>query len=94
MPDFPRAAHAGQRRARRAIATLASALIATSLAAASACAQTWPERSITLIVPFAPGGASDVSSRIMAEVMSKRLGQTIVIENVAGAGGATGSLRG
>jgi len=94
MPDFTRAVHAGQRRARRAIATLASALIATSLAAASAFAQSWPERSITLIVPFAPGGASDVSSRIMAEVMSKRLGQTIVIENVAGAGGATGSLRG
>ncbi len=68
--------------------------MATSLAAASAWAQNWPERSITLIVPFAPGGASDVSSRIMAEVMSKRLGQTIVIENVAGAGGATGSLRG
>ena len=85
---------AGQRRARRAIATLASALVATSLAAASAFAQNWPERSITLIVPFAPGGASDVSSRIMAEVMSKHLGQSIIIENVAGAGGATGSLRG
>ena len=61
---------------------------------AAACAQTWPERSITLIVPFAAGGASDVSSRIMAEAMSKLLGQSIVIENVAGAGGATGSLRG
>src|SRR2546423_1161346 len=94
MPDFTSAAHAGRRHARHAIATLASAFIAASLAAASAWAQTWPERSITLIVPFAPGGASDVSSRIMAEVMSKRLGQTIVIENVAGAGGATGSLRG
>jgi tripartite-type tricarboxylate transporter receptor subunit TctC len=64
------------------------------LAAGSAFAQKWPERSITLIVPFAAGGASDVSSRIMAEAMSKHLGQSIIIENVAGAGGATGSLRG
>ena len=94
MPDFSSAAHAGQRHARRAIAILASALIATGLAAASAFAQSWPERSITLIVPFAPGGAADVSSRIMAEVMSKHLGQSVIIENVAGAGGATGSLRG
>ena len=47
--------HAGQRHARRAIATLASALVATSLAAPSALAQNWPERSITLIVPFAAG---------------------------------------
>src|SRR5262249_25613034 len=59
-----------------------------------ASAEKWRERSITLIVPFAAGGASDVSSRIMAEVMSKHLGQSIIIENVAGAGGATGSLRG
>lgn len=59
-----------------------------------AVAQTYPERSITLIVPFAAGGASDVSSRIMAEAMTKHLGQSVVVENVAGAGGATGSLRG
>lgn len=54
----------------------------------------YPERPITLIVPFAAGGASDVSSRIMAEAMGKILGQSVVVENVAGAGGATGSLRG
>lgn len=60
----------------------------------SVWAQNFPERPITLIVPFAAGGASDVSSRIMAEAMGKILGQSIVVENVAGAGGATGSLRG
>jgi len=59
-----------------------------------AVAQAYPERAITLIVPFAAGGASDVSSRIMAEAMGKILGQSVVVENVAGAGGATGSLRG
>src|SRR5262245_19619388 len=73
---------------------LATALWTAAMPMAALLAQTWPERSITLIVPFAAGGASDVSSRIMAEAMSKLLGQSIIIENVAGAGGATGSLRG
>ena len=94
MPTHPSAVHAIRPYASRAAAILASALIATGLATVSAFAQTWPERSITLIVPFAAGGASDVSSRIMAEAMSKHLGQTVIIENAAGAGGATGSLRG
>ena len=90
MPKLPRAALAGRPHARRAITLLASALVA----ALPASAEKWPDRSITLIVPFAAGGASDVSSRIMAEVMSKHLGQSVIIENAAGAGGATGSLRG
>lgn len=70
------------------------AAVASVLWPAVAGAQTFPERSLTLIVPFAAGGASDVSSRIMAEAMGKILGQSIVIENVAGAGGGTGGLRG
>jgi len=53
----------------------------------SAAAQTWPERPITMIVPFAAGGASDVIARIIGERMGQALGQTIVNENVAGAGG-------
>ena len=93
MPSIPGAVDRPS-RARRAAAAVASVLLAATLAAASVMAQSWPERSITLIVPFAAGGASDVSSRIMAEAMSKQLGQTIVVENVAGAGGSTGSLRG
>ena len=59
-----------------------------------ATAQTYPDRTITMIVPFAAGGAADVTGRIVGEGLSKVLGQTIVIENVAGAGGSTGSLRG
>lgn len=73
---------------------LTLSLLAAFLAALPARAQNFPERPITLIVPFAAGGASDVSSRIMGEAMGKILGQAFVIENVAGAGGATGSLRG
>lgn len=68
--------------------------LALAAATAPAAAQSFPDRPITLIVPFAAGGASDVSARIMGESMGKILGQSVVIENVAGAGGATGSLRG
>jgi putative tricarboxylic transport membrane protein len=56
-------------------------------------AQDYPMRSITVIVPFAAGGASDVIARIVTNQMSKILGQTIVIENVGGAGGTIGSAR-
>src|SRR5262249_31450282 len=55
---------------------------------ASAQAQTFPSRQITLIVPFPPGGSTDVAARIMAERMRPILGQPIVIENVGGAGGS------
>jgi tripartite-type tricarboxylate transporter receptor subunit TctC len=60
----------------------------------SAEAETYPDRPITLIVPFVPGGAADTTGRILADAMSRLLGQSIVIENAAGAGGATGSARG
>jgi len=53
----------------------------------------YPERPITLIVPFAAGGPTDVVARIVGEHMSRTLGQQIVVENVAGAGGTTGSTR-
>jgi len=53
----------------------------------------WPERPITLIVPFAAGGPTDVVARVVAEPMSRTLGQQIVVENVAGAGGTTGTIR-
>ena len=59
----------------------------------AAGAQTWPARTITLIVPFAAGGATDVSARLVAEHMSRTLGQQIVVQNVAGAGGTVGSTR-
>jgi tripartite-type tricarboxylate transporter receptor subunit TctC len=66
---------------------IALALFATGLCA-NAFAQTYPSRQITLIVPFPPGGSTDVAARIMAERMRPVLGQPIVIENVGGAGGS------
>jgi tripartite-type tricarboxylate transporter receptor subunit TctC len=55
---------------------------------ASAQAQNYPSRQITVIVPFPPGGSTDVAARILAEHMRARLGQPVVIENVGGAGGS------
>jgi tripartite-type tricarboxylate transporter receptor subunit TctC len=56
--------------------------------AVGAQAQTFPSRPITLIVPFPPGGSTDAAARILAERMRAPLGQTVVIENVGGAGGS------
>ena len=68
-------------------------LVALAMAVAgivSAQAQGYPTRPITLIVPFPPGGSTDAAARILAERMRAPLGQTIVIENVGGAGGSIG----
>jgi tripartite-type tricarboxylate transporter receptor subunit TctC len=58
-----------------------------------AWAQAYPTRTITLIVPFAAGGATDVAARVASVHMSRILGQQVIVENVPGAGGTTGSLR-
>ena len=55
---------------------------------AGAQAQTYPSRQITIVVPFPPGGSTDVAGRIMAEKMRPLLGQPVIIENVGGAGGS------
>ena len=73
---------------KRALAALAALSLATA-----AFAQDFPKRPITMIVPFAAGGTSDVIARTGAEQMGVALGQTIVIENVAGAGGSTALAR-
>lgn len=59
----------------------------------AALAQDWPTRPITMIVTFAPGGTNDTVARILASRMGDYLGQTIVVENVAGASGLTGTAR-
>ncbi len=69
------------------IRRLAFAGLALAALGSAAQAQTYPDRPITMIVPFAAGGASDVIARIIGERMGQALGQTIVNENVAGAGG-------
>jgi tripartite-type tricarboxylate transporter receptor subunit TctC len=80
----------------RAISSVWPAIVLAIVFAASVApvrAQDYPSRSITVIVPFPPGGASDVVARIVTNEMSKTLGQSIIIENVSGAGGTLGSAR-
>jgi tripartite-type tricarboxylate transporter receptor subunit TctC len=67
--------------------------IVLAVAIAPGRAQNYPSRSITVIVPFPAGGASDVVARIVTNQMSKILGQSMIIENVGGAGGTIGSAR-
>ena len=69
------------------------AVVAALCFSAAAHAQDFPKRPITLIVPFAAGGNSDVIARTVAEQMGTALGQTIVIENIGGAGGSTALSR-
>jgi tripartite-type tricarboxylate transporter receptor subunit TctC len=69
---------------------LIAALFMVVCAVATAQAQNFPSRPLSLIVPFPPGGSTDSAARIMAERMRETLGQPIVIENVGGAGGSIG----
>ncbi|HYP12270.1 MAG TPA: tripartite tricarboxylate transporter substrate-binding protein [Xanthobacteraceae bacterium] len=77
---------------RTSVAAVAFAFIALTLIAplAPARADTFPSRPITLIVPFPPGGSTDVAARIMADKMGASLGQPVIVENVGGAGGSIG----
>jgi tripartite-type tricarboxylate transporter receptor subunit TctC len=74
-------------------ALAAPLLVAWILAAGAASAQTYPNRPITLVVPYPPGGATDAIARIMQDSLSQSLGQQIVIENVGGAGGMIAAAR-
>ena len=69
------------------------AVAATSGLAGSAEAQSFPSRPITMIVPFAAGGPTDVIARVIGERMGQSLGQPVVIENVTGAGGTIAAGR-
>ena len=59
----------------------------------SASAETYPSRPITLVVPFANGGGSDIIARIVAKAMQSKLGQPVIVENTDGAGGMFGTNR-
>src|SRR6187431_2407347 len=72
---------------------VAAAVLLTLAGLDGAQAQDYPTRTVTIIVPFAPGGPADITGRIVAEIFSRHLGQQFVVENVGGAGGTTGSLR-
>src|SRR5712692_364393 len=64
---------------------------ALSMLAASAWAQSWPQKPVRFIVPFPPGGATDISARLLGEKLTQIWGQQVVIENRGGAGGGVGA---
>jgi tripartite-type tricarboxylate transporter receptor subunit TctC len=74
---------------KRFIAAAAAALCAIG----GAQAQDYPTRTITIVVPFAVGGPADITGRIVADILSRHLGQNAIVENIGGAGGTTGALR-
>jgi tripartite-type tricarboxylate transporter receptor subunit TctC len=70
---------------------LTASLMAVVLGTATAMAQSYPTKPITLIVPFPPGGSTDIVGRVIAEGLSRELKQPVVVENRGGAGGTVGS---
>ena len=82
-----------QTNRRRQFLLFATALAALTAAPQAARAETYPSRPITVIVPFAAGGPTDLVARVVADKMQASLGQPLVIENVAGAGGSIAATR-
>ena len=78
---------------RKPMLVAALAALAAGLAQSAAAQAPYPNKPITVIVPFAAGGPTDVVARIVGEHMSRTLGQQLVVENVGGAGGSTGMTR-
>ncbi|MGD0026760.1 MAG: tripartite tricarboxylate transporter substrate-binding protein [Xanthobacteraceae bacterium] len=75
----------------RALAVIAVTLLAAAQGIKPASAQDWPKHSLTLVVPFAAGGGTDLLGRIVGRRMSEILGQPVIVENISGAGGMVGS---
>lgn len=78
---------------RQTLGTMAAAAGALMIGLPQAGAQSFPDRTLTLVVPFAAGGSTDLVARVIADKMSAELGQQVIVENVGGAGGNLGADR-
>lgn len=77
---------------KRRITLVLAALVASMACAGTAFAQTWPGKPVRIIVPFPAGGATDAPARILAEKLGGMWGQSVIVENRAGAGGTVGAI--
>ena len=71
----------------------ALAAVASCIALVSSAADTWPARTVKIVVPFAPGGSTDIIARLISQPLSKELGQSVIVENIGGAAGALGTMQ-
>ncbi|RZJ59932.1 MAG: tripartite tricarboxylate transporter substrate binding protein BugE [Acidovorax sp.] len=76
---------------RRTAAGIALAVLGAAAVLPAAAQGAFPDKPIKLVVPFPPGGTSDISGRVLADALSKELGQPVIVENKAGAGGSVGA---
>src|SRR5205807_2418726 len=76
---------------RQLVAATATALAAPAITFSRAFGQVWPGRAVRIIVPFAPGGATDITARLLANRLQEVWGQPVVVENKPGAGGNVGA---
>jgi len=72
---------------------LTKTLLATALALASAAAAAFPTKPVTIVVPYAAGGSTDVLARVLAEAMARDLGQPVIVDSAGGAGGTIGTSK-
>jgi len=76
---------------RRWLAQIAMTVVALVMVPATHAADAWPNRPLRIVVPFAPGGTTDLLGRMVAEGLTRALGQPVIVENRAGAGGNLGA---